>query len=99
MRIATWNVNGLRARMDLVAHWLQSRAPDVVGLQEVKVRDEDFPYGDFGALGYHAGVHGEKGWNGVAVLSRAPAEADEIRAIPADRPEGWARSRSNVGNR
>ena len=54
MRIATWNVNGLRARMDFVAHWLQSRAPDVVGLQEVKVSDEDFPYEDFQALGYHA---------------------------------------------
>ncbi len=54
MRIATWNVNGLRARMDFIAHWLKSRAPDVVGLQEVKVSDEDFPHDDFRALGYHA---------------------------------------------
>ncbi len=73
MRIATWNVNGLPARMHVVAHWLKSRAPDVVGLQEVKVSDEEFPHEDFRALGYHAVVHGEKGWNGVAVLSRAPA--------------------------
>ncbi len=87
MRIATWNVNGLRARMNLVAHWLQSRAPDVVGLQEVKVRDEDFPHEDFRALGYHAVVHGEKGWNGVAVLSRAPAEAD-TRGLPGREDDG-----------
>ena len=78
MRIATWNVNGLRARMEFITHWLKSRAPDVVGLQEVKVSDEDFPHADFRALGYHAVVHGEKGWNGVAVLSRTPAEAETL---------------------
>ena len=95
MRIATWNVNGLRARMNLVAHWLQSRAPDVVGLQEVKVRDEDFPHEDFRALGYHAVVHGEKGWNGVAVLSRAPAEAD-TRGLPGREDDGARLQRVRV---
>ena len=75
MRIATWNVNGLRARMDFVTHWLQSRAPDVVGLQELKLSDEAFPHEEFQALGYHALVHGQKAWNGVAVLSRSPAES------------------------
>ena len=89
MRIATWNVNGLRARMEFITHWLKSRAPDVVGLQEVKVSDEDFPHADFRALGYHAVVHGEKGWNGVAVLSRTPAEA-ETRGLP-DRENDGAR--------
>ena len=83
MRIATWNVDGLRARMDFITHWLKSRAPDVVGLQEVKVSDEDFPHDDFRALGYHAVVHGEKGWNGVAVLSRTPAEIDLLLGAPA----------------
>ena len=87
MRIATWNVNGLRARMDFVTHWLKRREPDVVGLQEVKVSDEDFPHDDFRALGYHAVVHGEKGWNGVAVLSRTPAEAD-TRGLPGREDDG-----------
>ena len=96
MRIATWNVNGLRARMDFVAHWLQSRAPDVVGLQEVKVSDEDFPYEDFRALGYHAVVHGQKGWNGVAVLSRAPAEVD-TRGLPGREDDGARLLRVRVG--
>ena len=63
MRIATWNVNGLRARMGLVTHWLKNRAPDVVALQELKLRDEEFPHEEIGALGYRAAVHGEKGWN------------------------------------
>ena len=50
MRIATWNVNGVRARMEFITHWLKSRAPDVVGLQEVKVSDENFPHADFRVL-------------------------------------------------
>ena len=87
MRIATWNVNGLRARMDFIAHWLKSREPDVVGLQEVKVTDDDFPHDDFQALGYHAVVHGEKSWNGVAVLSRTPAEV-ETRGLPGRENDG-----------
>ena len=87
MRIATWNVNGLRARLDFVAHWLQSREPDVVGLQETKVSDHDFPHETFQALGYHAHVHGEKAWNGVAVLSRTPAEAD-VRGLPGRETNG-----------
>ena len=87
MRIATWNVNGLRARLDFVAHWLQSREPDVVGLQETKVSDHDFPHETFQALGYRAQVHGEKAWNGVAVLSRTPAEAD-VRGLPGRETNG-----------
>jgi len=70
MRIATWNVNGLRARLQFVLHWLRSRRPDVVGLQELKLTDEQFPRAELEAEGYHAVVHGQKGWNGVAVLSR-----------------------------
>lgn len=74
MRIATWNVNGLRARDEFVAHWLASRQPDVVALQELKLPDEKFPHDAFEAQGYHAAVHGQKAWNGVAVLSRKPVE-------------------------
>lgn len=74
VRIATWNVNGLRARLDFVKLWLETRQPDIVGLQELKMEDSQFPYGFFEELGYHAAVHGQKSWNGVAILSREPAE-------------------------
>ena len=87
MRIATWNVNGVRARMEFIAHWLEYRAPDVVGLQELKVSDADFPHEEFAALGYQAVAHGEKAWNGVAVLSRTPAEAD-VRGLPGRQDNG-----------
>jgi exodeoxyribonuclease-3 len=72
MRIATWNVNGLRARLDFVLRWLGARQPDVVGLQELKLTDEQFPHAELAAAGYHAVTHGQKGWNGVAVLARTP---------------------------
>ena len=72
MRIATWNINGLRARLDFILHWLSSRQPDVVGLQELKLTDELFPYEVFEAAGYTAITHGQKAWNGVAVLGRIP---------------------------
>lgn len=75
MRIATWNVNGLNARQDYVAHWLRKVAPDVVGFQELKMTDDKFPHAFFAELGYRALTHGQKSWNGVAVLSREPAEA------------------------
>jgi exodeoxyribonuclease-3 len=70
MRIATWNVNGLRARLDFVAHWLDARQPDVVGLQELKLADDQFPAGFFRERGYLAATHGQKSWNGVAILAR-----------------------------
>ena len=74
MRIATWNINGLRARLDFLRLWLEERQPDVVGLQELKLRDEHFPHDAFAELGYHAVVHGQKSWNGVAILAREPLE-------------------------
>lgn len=73
MRLATWNVNGLRARLDYVRAWLEDRQPDVVGFQELKMQDEQFPHDVFEGLGYHALTHGQKAWNGVAILSREPA--------------------------
>ena len=73
MRIATWNVNGLRARLAFVLHWLRARQPDVVGIQEIKLTEEQFPTAEIEAAGYHAVAHGQKAWNGVAVLSREPA--------------------------
>lgn len=77
MRIATWNINGVRARFDFVEQWLAERKPDIVGVQELKSEEEEFPYDEFARLGYHAIVHGQKAWNGVAVLSREPVEVTQ----------------------
>jgi exodeoxyribonuclease-3 len=87
MRVATWNVNGLRARFDFVAHWLRERAPDVVGLQELKLSDEQFPHEALEQLGYRAAAHGQKAWNGVAVLTREPSEVLQ-RGLPGQEAFG-----------
>jgi len=87
MKIATWNINGLRARLDFVRHWLDARQPDLVGLQELKLDDGEFPADAFRAAGYHAVAHGQKGWNGVAVLSRAPVEVVR-RGVPGEEAFG-----------
>jgi exodeoxyribonuclease-3 len=73
MRIATWNINGLRARLDFLRRWLADRKPDVVGLQELKLTDDQFPHAELEAEGYRALTHGQKSWNGVAILSRGEA--------------------------
>ena len=72
MRIATWNVNSIRQRIDSLQAWLKERAPDVVCLQEIKCVDEAFPREPFEALGYNVAVHGQKTFNGVALLSKLP---------------------------
>ncbi len=77
MRLATWNVNGLRARLDYLRYWLAAQAPDVVGLQELKLSDEQFPHEELGRAGYRALVHGQKAWNGVAILVRDGLPAPE----------------------
>jgi exodeoxyribonuclease-3 len=96
MRIATWNINGLRARIDYLKLWLAARAPDVVGLQEIKVGDDEFPREVFEALGYHVICHGQKAWNGVAVLSREPAELVD-RGLPGQAEFGARLLRVRVG--
>ena len=70
MRVVTWNVNSLKARLDRVQRWIESFSPDVVCLQETKLADDAFPALAFHALGYDCFHHGEGRWNGVAVLSR-----------------------------
>ena len=72
MRIATWNVNSVRQRMDSLQAWLAERKPDIVCLQEIKCVDEAFPREPFEALGYNVAVHGQKTFNGVALLSKLP---------------------------
>jgi exodeoxyribonuclease-3 len=70
---ATWNVNSIRARFAHLSSWLTEAAPDVVGIQETKVQDPDFPLEQLQALGYHTLFSGQKSYNGVALLSREPA--------------------------
>lgn len=72
MRIATWNVNSIRQRMDSLLAWLAERQPDIVCLQEIKCVDDAFPREPLEALGYNVAVHGQKTFNGVALLSKFP---------------------------
>ncbi len=77
LSVATWNVNSIRARLDLLLEWLQGNEPDVVCLQETKVRDAEFPVGPFDELGYTAAYKGQKAYNGVCILSTR--EFDEVK--------------------
>ena len=78
MKIATWNINSVRLRAPLAARFLREFVPDVLCLQETKCPNDLFPAKDFAKLGYiHQAVHGQKGYNGVAVLSRLPFSAEE----------------------
>ena len=72
MRIATWNVNSIRQRLDQLQAWLKEREPDIVCLQEIKCVDDAFPRETFERLGYNVAVHGQKTFNGVALLSKLP---------------------------
>lgn len=72
MKLATWNVNSIRARHDRVLAWTAEHRPDVLCLQETKVEDAAFPVTEFAALGYAAVTHGQRTYNGVAILSRTP---------------------------
>jgi exodeoxyribonuclease III len=83
MKIATWNINGVKARIDSLTRWLTETKPDVVCLQEIKTQDEGFPTEAIEALGYNVAVHGQKGFHGVALLSLRPF--DEVkRRLPGD---------------
>ena len=83
MRVATWNINGVKARIEGLLVWLRETSPDVVCLQEIKSVDEGFPAAEIEALGYNVAVHGQKGFNGVALLSKRPLE-DVQRGLPGD---------------
>ena len=90
MKIATWNINGVRARIDNLLHWLKESAPDIVCLQEIKTQDDGFPRFEIEALGYHVETHGQKGFNGVAILSKL--RFDEVnRGLPGDGTDEQAR--------
>jgi exodeoxyribonuclease-3 len=90
MRIATWNVNSIKQRTDNLAAWLSERRPDIVCLQETKCIDAAFPREAFEGLGYNLAVHGQKGFNGVAVFSKLPF--DEVTpGLPGDPDDEQAR--------
>ncbi|CAN5147842.1 exodeoxyribonuclease III [soil metagenome] len=74
MRVATWNVNSIRARVGRVADWLVREDIDVLAMQEIKCRESQFPYDPFTEAGYEVGLHGLNQWNGVAFASRLPME-------------------------
>lgn len=90
MRIATWNINGIKARLPVVKQWLEQQSPDMVCLQEIKSLDENFPREEFETMGYNVETHGQKSWNGVAILSKLPF--DEVhRGLPGDDNDEQAR--------
>ncbi len=90
MKIATWNVNSIRARQERLLGWLGEHQPDVVCLQELKVTDDAFPHDAIGAAGYHAAVLGQKTYNGVAILSKTePTEV--LRGLDDDVDDPQAR--------
>ncbi len=90
MKIATWNVNSIRARLPRVLEWLAEAAPDVALLQEIKTVGEDFPGLEIGDLGYNVAVCGQKTYNGVAILAKRPIE-DVIAVLPGDDDDDQAR--------
>lgn len=90
MKIATFNINGIKARLPALLDWLKEAEPDVALLQEIKSVDEAFPAEEIEALGYTVATHGQKGFNGVAILSKAPIE-EIARGLPGDESDEQAR--------
>lgn len=90
MKIATWNINGIKARVETLETWLKQAGPDIACLQEIKSQDEAFPREVFEALGYNVETHGQKGFNGVAILSKLPFE-EVCRGLPGDAADEQAR--------
>ena len=90
MKIATWNVNSVNARLETILRWFEAERPDVACLQEIKCVDEKFPSDAFERLGYNTAVHGQTTYNGVALLSRTPLE-DIQRGLPGSPEDEQAR--------
>lgn len=90
MKLATFNINGIKARIDALPAWLASANPGAVCLQEIKSVDEGFPRDLFEGMGYRVETHGQKGFNGVAILSKLPLE-DITRGLPGDPGDEQAR--------
>lgn len=91
MLIASFNINGVRARMPRLLEWLEERQPDVACLQEIKCQDQDFPASEFEKIGYGAAWHGQKGFNGVAILAKGCQPEDLHTGLPGDLEDEQAR--------
>jgi exodeoxyribonuclease-3 len=90
MKIATWNINSINARMPHLLDWLGAVEPDVVCLQETKCVDESFPYHEIHDLGYHTAFYGQKSYNGVAIISKYEPE-DVVKGFPEDADDSQKR--------
>jgi exodeoxyribonuclease-3 len=90
MKIASWNVNSIKARLEPALAWIKAANPDVLCLQEIKCVDENFPREPFESLGYNCAVHGQKSYNGVAILSKSPME-DVTPRLPGGDGDDHAR--------
>ena len=91
VKIATYNVNGVNGRLAVLLRWLAEAAPDIVCLQELKAPDEKFPAGAIEDAGYAAIWHGQKSWNGVAILSRVGVPVETRRGLPGCEDDGQSR--------
>jgi len=91
VKIATWNINGVKARLEGALTWVKDTRPDVVCLQEIKCTTEAFPMRAFEDLAYNIAVHGQKGFNGVAILSRHPFDEVPVKGLPGDDTDSHAR--------
>jgi exodeoxyribonuclease-3 len=91
MKIATYNVNGVNGRLPVLLRWLREAAPDIVCLQELKAPQEKFPAAEIRDAGYHAIWHGQKSWNGVAILARGSEPVEIRRTLPGDAQDTHSR--------
>jgi exodeoxyribonuclease III len=91
MRVATFNINGLNARTSALLQWLEEEQPDVACLQELKSPQERFPIAEINAAGYGAIWHGQKSWNGVAILARGTDPVEVTRGLPGDDSDDHSR--------
>ncbi len=91
MKVATYNINGIRSRLSNLLEWLEKEAPEVVCLQELKSPESGFPYGPIRDAGYGALCHGQKSWNGVAILARGEEPVETGRGLPGDPNDEHAR--------
>ncbi len=91
MKIATFNINGINGRLAVLLRWIEEARPDVVCLQELKAPDEKFPREALEKAGYGAVWHGQKSWNGVAILARGAVPIETRRGLPGDRQDSQSR--------
>ncbi|TBR14410.1 MAG: exodeoxyribonuclease III [Lysobacter sp.] len=91
LKLATFNINGIRARLGGLLEWLEREQPDIVCLQELKAPDESFPAADIESAGYGAIWQGQKSWNGVAILARGSQPRERLRGLPGDRDDVQSR--------